>query len=69
MAHAAEIANSNHRSAQDMVDYSLDRQTVHLPADRQLWKVSNEVTPGASRSARRRHALVDVTVILSINAS
>lgn len=48
MANAAQIANSNHRSAQDMVDYSLDRQTVLDTSTGQLWKVSNQVTPGGA---------------------
>jgi len=47
MARAAEVANSNHRMAQDMVDYSLDRQTVLDTATGQVGKISNQVTPGA----------------------
>jgi hypothetical protein len=42
MARAAEVANSNHRSAQDMVDYSLNRQTVMDPNTGQINKVSNQ---------------------------
>ena len=38
---AAEVANSNHRMAQDMVDYSLDRQTVRDPGTGQISKVSS----------------------------
>jgi hypothetical protein len=41
MARAAEVANSNHRMAQDMVDYSLDRQTVMDPGTGQISKVSS----------------------------
>ena len=41
MARAAEVANSNHRMAQDMVDYSLDQQTVRDPSTGQLNKVSS----------------------------
>jgi hypothetical protein len=48
MANAAQIANSNHRSAQDMVDYSLDRQTVLDTTTGQAWKISNQVTPGGA---------------------
>jgi hypothetical protein len=33
--------------AQDMVDYSLDRQTVLDTATGQVGKISNQVTPGA----------------------
>ena len=48
MANAAQIASSNHRSAQDMVDYSLDRQTVLDTTTGQTWKISNQVTPGGA---------------------
>jgi hypothetical protein len=41
MARAAEIANSNHRMSQDMVDYSLDRRTVLDSNTGQITKVSN----------------------------
>ena len=41
MARAAQVANSNHRMAQDWVDYSLDRQTVLDPATGQVSKVSS----------------------------
>jgi hypothetical protein len=41
MARAAEVASSNHRSAQDWVDYSLDRQTVRDPTTGQVSKVSS----------------------------
>jgi hypothetical protein len=44
MAHAAEVANSNHRAAQDMVDYSLDRQTVLDPETGNYFKVTNQLT-------------------------
>jgi hypothetical protein len=46
MEHAAEVANSNHRMAQDMVDYSLDRQTVLDTTTGNYYKVPNQVTPG-----------------------
>jgi hypothetical protein len=48
MAHAAEVANSNHRMAQDMVDYSLDRQTVLDTNTGLTGKISNQVTPGGA---------------------
>ena len=41
MARAAQVANSNHRMAQDMVDYSLDRSTVMDPNTGQISKVSS----------------------------
>jgi len=41
MAHAAQVANSNHTIASDWVDYSLDRQTVRDPGTGQLSKVSS----------------------------
>jgi hypothetical protein len=44
MARAAEVANSNHRAAQDMVDYSLDRQTVLDPETGNYFKVTNQLT-------------------------
>jgi hypothetical protein len=53
MAHAAEIANSNHRSAQDMVDYSLDRQTVIFPQTGAVVKLPNDVT---ATGAQKAHA-------------
>lgn len=43
MARAAEVANSNHRAAQDMVDYSLDRQTILDPNTGNYYKVSNQL--------------------------
>lgn len=43
MARAAEVANSNHRAAQDMVDYSLDRQTILDPETGNYYKVSNQL--------------------------
>ncbi len=44
MRRAAEVANSNHRMAQDVVDYALDRQTVLNPATGQVSKVSSAYT-------------------------
>jgi hypothetical protein len=44
MAHAAEVANNNHRSAMDMVDYSLDRQTVLFPNSSAVVQLPNTVT-------------------------
>jgi hypothetical protein len=41
MARAAAIANSNHQMASDMVDYSLDHQTVMDPSTGQISKVSS----------------------------
>jgi hypothetical protein len=41
IARATEIANSNHRMSQDMVDYSLDRRTVLDSNTGQITKVSN----------------------------
>ncbi len=41
MQRAAQVANSNHRMAQDVVDYALDRQTVLDPATGQTSKVSS----------------------------
>lgn len=41
MARAAEVSQSNHRMAQDVVDYSLDRQTVRDPNTGQISKVSS----------------------------
>jgi hypothetical protein len=41
MAHAAQVANTNHTIASDWVDYSLDRQTVLDPNTGQLSKVSS----------------------------
>jgi hypothetical protein len=43
MARAADVANSNHRAAQDMVDYSLDRQTILDPNTGNFYKVSNQL--------------------------
>ena len=48
MARAAEAANSNHRMAQDMVDYSLDRQTVLDTTTGNYYKVTNQLTPGGA---------------------
>lgn len=48
MANAARIANSNHTMASDMVDYSLDRQTVRDVNTGVVYKVPNQVTPGGS---------------------
>jgi hypothetical protein len=48
MARAAEVANSNHRAAQDMVDYSLDRQTILDTATGTYYKVTNQLTPGGT---------------------
>jgi hypothetical protein len=48
MDHAAEVANSNHRMAQDMVDYSLDRQTILDTTTGTYYKVTNELTPGGT---------------------
>ena len=48
MANAARIANSNHTMASDMVDYSLDRQTVVDVNTGETGKISNQVTPGGS---------------------
>lgn len=48
MDRAAESANSNHRMAQDMVDYSLDRQTVLDTTTGTYYKVSNQLTPGGT---------------------
>ena len=44
MQRAADVANSNHRMAQDVVDYALDRQTVRDPATGQISKVSSSST-------------------------
>jgi hypothetical protein len=41
MRHAADVANSNHRAASDVVDYALDRQTVKDPNTGQITKLSN----------------------------
>ncbi len=41
MRRAAEVANSNHRFAQDVVDYALDRQKVRDPSTGQISKVSS----------------------------
>jgi hypothetical protein len=41
MRHAADVANSNHRMASDVVDYALDRQTVKDPVTGQISKVSS----------------------------
>lgn len=41
MHRAAEVANSNHRMASDVVDYALDRQTVRDPNTGQISKVSS----------------------------
>jgi hypothetical protein len=41
MQRAAQVANSNHRMAQDVVDYALDRQTVLDPGTGQISKVSS----------------------------
>jgi hypothetical protein len=54
MARAADVANSNHRAAQDMVDYSLDRQTILDTNTGNYYKVTNQVTPGGA--AQRVHA-------------
>lgn len=54
MARAAEAANSNHRMAQDMVDYSLDRQTILDTNTGTYYKVTNQVTPGGG--AVKTHA-------------
>jgi hypothetical protein len=48
MAHAAQVANSNHTIASDWVDYSLDRQTVMDTNTGETGKISNQVTPGGS---------------------
>ena len=48
MANAAQVANSNHTMAADMVDYSLDRQTVMDMNTGQTGKVSNQLTPGGA---------------------
>jgi hypothetical protein len=48
MARAAEVANSNHRAAQDMVDYSLDRQTILDTTTGTYYKVTNQLTPGGN---------------------
>jgi hypothetical protein len=48
MAHAAEVANSNHRAAQDMVDYSLDRQTILDTTTGTYYKVTNQLTAGGT---------------------
>jgi hypothetical protein len=51
MAHAAEVANSNHRMASDMVDYSLDRQTVIFPDSGAVVKLPNTVTVDGAQKA------------------
>jgi hypothetical protein len=48
MARAADIANSNHRLAGDMVDFSLDRQTVIETNTGGYVKITNQVTPGGA---------------------
>jgi predicted transcriptional regulator len=48
MDRAADVANSNHRMAQDMVDYSLDRQTVLNTNTGQIYKITNQVTVGGA---------------------
>jgi hypothetical protein len=48
MARAADVANSNHRAAQDMVDYSLDRQTILDTNTGTYYKVTNQLTPGGT---------------------
>jgi hypothetical protein len=51
MENAARIANSNHRMASDMVDYSLDQQTVLFPNSSAALKLPNTVTvDGAVRA-------------------
>ena len=42
----ARVANSNHTMASDMVDYSLDRQTVVNSNNGQTYKITNQVTVG-----------------------
>jgi hypothetical protein len=54
MARAAEAANSSHRMAQDMVDYSLDRQTILDTNTGTYYKVTNQITPGGA--AVKTHA-------------
>lgn len=44
MVRAAEMANSDHRAAQDMVDYALNQQTVMDPNTGQINKASNLAT-------------------------
>jgi len=48
MARAADVANSNHRMASDMVDYSLDRQTVLDTNTGRIYKITNQVTVGGA---------------------
>jgi hypothetical protein len=48
MARAAEASQSSHRMAQDMVDYSLDRQTILDTNTGTYYKVTNQLTPGGS---------------------
>jgi hypothetical protein len=48
MAHAAQVANSNHTAASDWVDYSLDQQTVVNTNNGQTYKISNQATPSGA---------------------
>jgi hypothetical protein len=48
MQRAADAAYSNHRMASDMVDYSLDRQTVLDTDTGTIYKITNQVTPGGT---------------------
>jgi hypothetical protein len=48
MENSARIANSNHTMASDMVDYTLDRQTVRDVNTGETGKISNQATPGGS---------------------
>jgi hypothetical protein len=56
MARAAEVADSNHRMAGDMVDYSLDRQTVMDTTTGQIGKITNQVTPPTTGPIIHTHA-------------
>jgi len=48
MARAADSMNARSAAASDMVDYSLDRQTVMDTNTGVIYKVTNQLTPGGS---------------------
>ena len=47
IANANSIMNARSTAASDMVDYSLDRQTVMDTRTGTIYKITNQVTPGA----------------------
>jgi hypothetical protein len=46
MARAQDSMNARSTAASDMVDYSLDRQTVMDTDTGTIYKVTNQLTPG-----------------------